>query len=99
MTTISLKHIHKSFGPVAVVKDLSLEIADREFLVLLGSSGCGKSSAVTTFVFVRSTSTARRRPSRPSNTTRSLSSTTKPPCFLFSMMRRRRALRSTTSPS
>ena len=44
MTTISLKHIHKSFGAVAVVKDLSLEIADREFLVLLGPSGCGKTT-------------------------------------------------------
>jgi multiple sugar transport system ATP-binding protein len=46
MTTISLKHIHKSFGPVAVVKDLSLEIADREFLVLLGPSGCGKTTTM-----------------------------------------------------
>jgi multiple sugar transport system ATP-binding protein len=46
MTTISLKHIHKSFGAVAVVKDLSLEIADREFLVLLGPSGCGKTTTM-----------------------------------------------------
>ena len=46
MTTISLKHIHKSFGAVSVVKDLSLEIADAEFLVLLGPSGCGKTTTM-----------------------------------------------------
>ncbi|MFM1856866.1 MAG: hypothetical protein RLZ83_2175, partial [Pseudomonadota bacterium] len=46
MTTISLKHLHKSFGTVAVVRDLSLEIADGEFLVLLGPSGCGKTTTM-----------------------------------------------------
>jgi multiple sugar transport system ATP-binding protein len=46
MTQISLRGIHKTFGPVAVVRDLSLDIADREFLVLLGPSGCGKTTTM-----------------------------------------------------
>jgi multiple sugar transport system ATP-binding protein len=46
MTQISLRGIHKTFGPVAVVRDLNLDIADREFLVLLGPSGCGKTTTM-----------------------------------------------------
>jgi multiple sugar transport system ATP-binding protein len=43
---VSLQEVHKSFGPVEVVKGLNLEIADGEFLVLLGPSGCGKTTAL-----------------------------------------------------
>jgi multiple sugar transport system ATP-binding protein len=43
---VSLQAIHKSFGPVDVVKGLNLDIADGEFLVLLGPSGCGKTTAL-----------------------------------------------------
>jgi multiple sugar transport system ATP-binding protein len=47
MTTVSLIHLHKGFsdGTVAV-EDLSLEIADGEFLTLLGPSGCGKTTTL-----------------------------------------------------
>ncbi len=42
---IKLIGIHKSFAPdVHAVKDLSLEIHGGETLVLLGSSGCGKTT-------------------------------------------------------
>ncbi len=44
MATISIEGVRKSFGPVEVLKDISLEIADGEFLTLLGPSGCGKST-------------------------------------------------------
>ncbi|MGE0007674.1 MAG: ABC transporter ATP-binding protein [Parvibaculaceae bacterium] len=43
---VTLARIHKSFGPVEVVKGLDLTIADGEFLVLLGPSGCGKTTAL-----------------------------------------------------
>jgi multiple sugar transport system ATP-binding protein len=46
MGRVVLEHVSKKFDDVAAVDDLSLEVADQEFLVLLGPSGCGKSTAL-----------------------------------------------------
>ncbi len=44
MADIRFQHVAKRFGAVSVIEDLSLEIADQEFIVLVGPSGCGKST-------------------------------------------------------
>lgn len=44
MASVSYRHVYKRFGDVTVVTDLSLEIADKEFVVFVGPSGCGKST-------------------------------------------------------
>jgi multiple sugar transport system ATP-binding protein len=36
--------VHKAFGKVRAVDDVTLEVADGEFIVLLGPSGCGKTT-------------------------------------------------------
>lgn len=42
MSTVSLQHIFKIYdGNVTAVSDFNLEIADKEFIVLVGPSGCG----------------------------------------------------------
>src|SRR6218665_456957 len=44
MATVSFRNIRKSFGKAQIIQDLSLDIADGEFVVLVGPSGCGKST-------------------------------------------------------
>ncbi|MDE0522086.1 MAG: ABC transporter ATP-binding protein [Boseongicola sp.] len=44
--TVVLDAVSKSFGSVKVLHELSLEVQDGEFLVLLGASGSGKSTAL-----------------------------------------------------
>jgi multiple sugar transport system ATP-binding protein len=46
MGRVALDHVSKRFDDVAAVDDLTIDVADEEFLVLLGPSGCGKSTAL-----------------------------------------------------
>ncbi|MEA3187440.1 MAG: multiple sugar transport system ATP-binding protein [Chthoniobacter sp.] len=51
MAKVSLQHVSKTYrgakgGEVAAVQDLNLEVADREFVVLVGPSGSGKTTTL-----------------------------------------------------
>ncbi len=46
MTHIELRGVQKWFGSVQVIKDMNLEIAGNEFIVMLGQSGCGKTTTL-----------------------------------------------------
>jgi len=43
---IELLNLHKSFGAVHAVKNLTLSIEEGEFVVLVGPSGCGKTTTL-----------------------------------------------------
>jgi multiple sugar transport system ATP-binding protein len=46
MASVTLKNVVKRFGSTTAVDNLSIEIQDKEFAVLVGSSGCGKTTAL-----------------------------------------------------
>jgi multiple sugar transport system ATP-binding protein len=57
---VSLDHVTKVYsGSVTAVDDISLEIADGEFMVLVGPSGCGKSTLLRTIAGLEEVSAGR----------------------------------------
>ena len=46
MATVSFDRISKRYGAATIVDNLQLEVPDGEFLILLGGSGCGKSTTL-----------------------------------------------------
>jgi len=42
MASLSLRGVAKSFGRDSVVHGIDLDVADGEFVVLVGPYGCGK---------------------------------------------------------
>ena len=49
---IKLEHVNKSFGDLHVLKDVNLEVAEGEKLVIIGPSGSGKSTTVRCMNFL-----------------------------------------------
>src|SRR3979490_3158854 len=46
MADVDLRGLSKHYGAFYAVREVSLHIADGEFLVLLGPSGCGKTTTL-----------------------------------------------------
>ncbi|GAA5235501.1 ABC transporter ATP-binding protein [Verticiella sediminum] len=57
MATVQLQNLVKTYGAFTAVGDLSLDVAQGEFLVLLGPSGCGKTTTLKMIAgFIEATS-------------------------------------------
>jgi multiple sugar transport system ATP-binding protein len=46
MASVTYRHVYKRFGDVTAVRDVNIDIADKEFVVFVGPSGCGKSTCL-----------------------------------------------------
>ena len=56
MAALSIRGLHKRFGPVEVLQGIDLDIESGEFTVLVGPSGCGKSTLLNTIAGLESIS-------------------------------------------
>ena len=46
MTALTIDRLNKHYGPLHILKDISIAIAQSEFVSLLGPSGCGKTTTL-----------------------------------------------------
>ena len=56
---IKLEHVNKYFGDLHVLKDVNLEVAEGEKLVIIGPSGSGKSTTVRCMNFLEEPTSGR----------------------------------------
>ena len=57
MAEIQIKNVAKTFGTYQALYDINLTIADQEFMVLLGASGCGKTTLLRIIAGLETAST------------------------------------------
>jgi len=57
MAEIQIKSVAKTFGTYQALHDINLTIADQEFMVLLGASGCGKTTLLRIIAGLETAST------------------------------------------
>lgn len=46
MSSVRLEHIHKSYGDQCILQDFNLHMEQGEFVSVIGSSGCGKTTVL-----------------------------------------------------
>src|SRR5688500_2614437 len=56
MAAVVLRTIWKRFNEHVVVRDVNIEIPDKEFFVMVGPSGCGKSTTLRMIAGLEETS-------------------------------------------
>jgi multiple sugar transport system ATP-binding protein len=80
MAAIEMKNIVKKYGDgFPAVNDVSIDVADGEFMILVGPSGCGKSTLLRMIVGLEDITSGRwcsrtTRSTRTSRSTRTLRS-------------------------
>ncbi|MFV0336126.1 MAG: ABC transporter ATP-binding protein [Tropicimonas sp.] len=57
MAEIQIRNVAKKFGSYQALQDIDLTIADQEFMVLLGASGCGKTTLLRIIAGLESATT------------------------------------------
>lgn len=45
-TMIEFRHVRKAYGEKVILEDFNLSIEKGEFVTIIGSSGCGKTTAL-----------------------------------------------------
>ena len=56
MTQVTVKRLWKEFGAQVVLENVNLHIDDHEFVTIVGSSGCGKTTFLKMLLGVESPS-------------------------------------------
>ncbi len=41
MASVTMRRVRKDFGATHIIRNIDLDVADKEFITLVGPSGCG----------------------------------------------------------